>query len=102
MKIHKGRFYLSDLAKASYRQRLFYVAANLMRPDWSILAPNLNPLDWCMRDVGKLLYIAVLFMAIYPLVMLPCGLYEAHRMKARYSAREWDGVYCERTYWLEL
>lgn len=101
MKIHKGEFYLSDLTTASYKQRLFYVVANYLRPDWSILAPNINPLDWCLRDIGKLVYLVVLFVLIYPLVMLPCALYEALRLKDRYADSEWAGVYQERTYWLE-
>lgn len=102
MKITKGRVYLSKLTTATYAQRLFYLFANHLRPDWSILAPNFNPLDWCLRDIGKLLYIAVLFAAIYPFVMLPLALYEARRLKTRYADDdEWGGVYCERSYWLE-
>lgn len=101
MKIHKGKFYLSDLASASYSQRLFYVVANYLRPDWSILAPNINPLDWCLRDIAKLVYLVVLFALIYPLVMIPCGFYEAHRMKVRYSDAKWIGVYQQRAYWME-
>ena len=101
MKIHKGKFFLSDLSKFSYKQRLFYVIANYLRPDWSVISPNINPLDWCLRDICKLVYLVVLFVLIYPLVMIPCALYEAYRMKARYAESRWFGVYQNKTYWME-
>ena len=101
MKIHKGKFFLSDLATASYKQRLFYVVANYMRPNWSALAPNINPLDWCLRDAFKVVYLAVLFSIIYPIVMIPCAFCEAYRMKSRYTESRWIGVYQNKTYWME-
>ncbi len=92
---------LEEFNKSSYKQRLFFVYANRLRFSLSKLKPNLNPLDWCLRDLLKIAWFPVHVFVIYPLIVVPIILIWARELKGRYIDPEYRDSWFDGHYWLE-
>ena len=78
MKITVRNVYLTEFAEMSYFQRLFCIFAE----DIPHELPNVNPLDWCARDVWRISFLLVY--GVLAWVLSPLGFYIAHRLKTLY------------------
>lgn len=100
-KIIRKNVNLNEFSNSSYKQRLFFIYANRMRFSLSKFKTNLNPLDWCLRDVFKIVWLPVHVFVIYPLIAVPIMLLWARELKGRYVDPKYMDSFFDKHYWLE-
>lgn len=100
-KIIRKNVSLDEFSTSSYKQRVFFVYANRLRFSLSNFKPNLNPLDWCLRDVFKIAWLPVHVLIIYPFIAVPVMLIWARELKGRYVDPKYRDSFFDKHYWLE-
>lgn len=75
MRIVRRNLYLHEIASMTYVQRVFHAMFHDFEPRgyFKRLGLNVNPLDWCLRDVLRVLLViatpAVFVFVIFPLAL---------------------------------
>jgi len=99
MKVNKRDVYLSEFSGFTFKQRFYYVWANDIKvSDFNI---NKNPLNWCAMDLLKLIYIPVLFMVIFPILVIPASFYLAANLKSKHESEEDHGWFISNQWVIE-
>lgn len=94
---------LEEIRESTLEQRIYFEWANHWNTDWSRLAPNFNPLYWCVMDVLKLIYAPVLLLVIWPLLLVPAIIYTAHKDKNISGPKDDPhGWHISRAKWMEI
>jgi hypothetical protein len=89
MKVNKRDVYLTEFEGFTFKQRFYYVWANeISVSDFNL---NSNPLKWCLMDLIKIIYIPILFVVIFPLLIIPVSFYMATKLKSKYENEEDHG-----------
>lgn len=97
--IKKDIVYIADICKAPFFDRFFYIMLNDLRMDLSGRSyMTLNPLKWCLMTVFVSVFIAVVYLFLVPIVMIPCAAFAARRMPVKYKSSDFDGLYRKEVY----
>lgn len=96
--IKKKRVYIADIAKAKFVDRLFYYLLNHLRLDLRGKSyMTINPLKWSLMTIIVSLWVAFVYLVIFPIIGIPAVIYDAFKMPKRYSKDE--GLFVENV-WL--
>lgn len=88
--------YIQDVAKAAYLDRFFYYLLNYFGTDiFDSDYMTLSPLRWCAFTFVKASYAIFIYLFLFPVVGIPCIIYDAYRMPKKYSGNYYIGVYIE-------
>ncbi len=97
--VKKDIVYITDICKAPFIDRLFYVMLNDLKVDLSDRSyMTLNPLKWSLMTAFTSVYIAIVYLVLVPIVMTPLAALDAYRMPAKYKSKDFIGYYREGVY----
>lgn len=99
MKVVQRDIYFSEFATFTFKQRFYYIWAN--KVSVSNFNINKNPLKWCVMDLLKIVYIPILYVVLFPVLMVPASFYMSHKLKTKYSEEPESGWYISKQYIIE-
>lgn len=94
------RLEMNDIINAPFIDRFVYQFMIMFNSEYRLSEHmTLNPLKWCVMTLLSTTWFLFLWLVIFPLVVLPCAIHSAHKIKTLKYEGGNDGVY-QSNVWL--